>query len=171
MRYERVGEVAPVENGIGKVDSIKFAAYLYDKARTARKYPNVTKMQKWLYICYGIYFAVYDEELLNEKPEAWEYGPVFRRVYSVQKNDKLGDIFRSFSEEDLDGLSQYNNVIDATLNSVGGWSASKLVNWTHEKDKAWDKTVRVAGKYEPMDNNDIKLDFKGLLKRNEKNSS
>ena len=158
--YERMVDMSIVENGIGKVDSVKFAAYLQKKALDSGKSVNVTKIQKWLYICYGLYFALYQEPLLNERPKAWEYGPVLPRVYSRYKKKGLQS---DFSSEDLDILSQYDYIIKATLDAAGDLSASKLVGWTHGEGKAWDKTVRLEGKYAPMDNHDIYLDFKRFV--------
>ncbi|MCL2519921.1 MAG: DUF4065 domain-containing protein [Spirochaetaceae bacterium] len=147
----------------GKVDSIDFAIYLNQKARELGKEPNVTKIQKWLYICYGLYFAAYNEQLLTERPKAWDYGPVFPRVHKKQLKNKgsLNNVKLSMLEEEL---KKYNDVIEGTLRVFGDWTASELVNWTHEKGTAWDKTYNLLeAKYAPMDNYDIMLDFKKVL--------
>ena len=147
----------------GKVDSVDFAIYLNKKARELGKNVNVTKIQKWLYICYGLYFAAYNEQLLKERPKAWDYGPAFPRVHKKQKrnNDSLDNLQINIPLEELE---KYNALILATLESFGDWTASELVAWTHEKEKAWHKTFNLLdAKYAPMDNNDIILDFRGLL--------
>jgi len=151
--------VVPV---FGKVDSVDFAVYLSQKAIELNKSVNVTKLQKWLYICYGLYFAFYGEQLLTERPKAWEFGPVFPKVYNKQrKRNTLNDLP---IETSLGELKQYDEVIRVTLENFGDWTASQLVAWTHEKGKAWDKTYNhFDARNGNMDNNDIIKDFEGML--------
>jgi len=151
-------------NPFGEIDSIDFAIYLNNKARELNKHVNVTKIQKWLYICYGLYFVVYNTQLLGERPRAWEYGPAFPRVHKKQKknNDSLdGLLISDISEKKLE---KYDDVILSTLKNFGDWTANELVAWTHEKGRAWDKMYNINdARYAPMDNNDIIQDFKGLF--------
>ena len=147
----------------GEVDSVDFAIYLNQKASDLGIHTNVTKIQKWLYICYGIYFALHEKQLLTERPKAWDYGPAFPRVHKRQKknNNSLDNLTMNISSSEL---TKYDTVINATLENFGDWSASELVTWTHEKGKAWDKTFNLLeAKYAPMDNNDIFIDFRNIV--------
>lgn len=146
----------------GEVDSVDFAIYLNQKAIELGIAVNVTKIQKWLYICYGIYLAAKGEQLLTERPKAWEFGPAFPRVHKRQKknNDSLNNMAMSVSAE---SLSKYDEIILPVLKHFGSWTASGLVAWTHEKGKAWDKKFNYDEKYESMDNHDIILDFKRFV--------
>ena len=147
----------------GEVDSVDFAIYLNKKAHDLNIPVNVTKIQKWLYICYGLYFAINGEQLLTERPKAWDYGPVFPRVHKRQKknNNSLDNLSTGIP---LEKLKKYDDVIQATLKNFGDWTANELVAWTHEDGKAWSKTYHLLdAKYAPMDNHDISLDFKSLF--------
>ena len=140
------------------VNSVEFAAYLQKKADKDGYEPNMTKVQKWLYICYGLYLAVRDEQLLDEKPRAWQYGPVFLDVYKEQKSrrglrSKVDDV----------KLSEYDDVIKATLDNFGTWTASQLVHWTHEPKGAWDKQYYGRERHGFMDNHDILKEFNERL--------
>ena len=147
----------------GEADSIDFAIYLYRKA-SFLKYPvlNMTNIQKWLYICYGVHLVLYRKRLLNESPKAWDYGPVFPRVYKAQKkhDNKLNLLQISCSVE---SLQKHDEVIDATLDVFGRWSTGGLIEWTHEPGKAWDKKFNHGGKYSHMDDLDILFDFKEIV--------
>ena len=147
---------------LGKVDSVDFAIYLNKKAGELRKSVNVTKIQKWLYICYGLYLAVYHEQLLTERPRAWQYGPAFPLVYKIQKKhgNSLDNLQNTLPSKEIE---KYDKLIHATLINFGEWTASELVAWTHEKDKAWDRTIQLEGEYATMDNHDIFLDFQNLM--------
>jgi len=154
---------ASQETAFGEIDSVDFAIYLNKKAHELGiQTINVTKIQKWLYICYGLYLAVHEKQLLSERPKAWDYGPAFPRVHKTQKrNDNSLDYLQNTrSQEDL---QKYDDVIKATLENFGTWTASDLVAWTHEKGKAWRKTIELEGRYSSMDNYDILLDFKGMI--------
>jgi len=149
----------------GKVDSLDFAIYLSKKARALNLDVNVTKIQKWLYICYGLYFAATKEQLLNERPKVWDYGPAFPKVHSKQKKHKdgLDSLESSCLLEEIDDFEVIEDIINATLAHFGKWSASALVSWTHEEGKAWYNTKQQDGMYIPIDNNDIYNEFKGYV--------
>ena len=152
-----------VAHAHGEVDSIDFAIYLSKKAQEFGKTANVTKIQKWLYICYGLYLAAYERQLLTERPKAWDYGPAFPRVHKKQKktNDGLTNLINTITNNDL---TKYDPVIRATLDNFGDWTAGELVAWTHEPDKAWRKTLSSDGIYAAMSNENISKDFKEMFK-------
>jgi len=160
--YRRRAKFMTTNNGIGEVDSVEFAIYLEKKARESGKDVNVTKIQKWLYICYGLFLAAENKPLLNERPRAWDYGPVFPRVYKKQSrnNNSLSGLEKEINTELLE---KYNDIIDVTVEHFGDWTATQLGNWTHEKGSAWDKQFNDGKKYAPMDNWDIFIDFKGFV--------
>jgi len=146
-------------NTFGQVDSVDFAIYLNEKAKIKGFSPNVTKIHKWLYACYGASLALNDEQLLDERPKAWDYGPAFPRVHKKQKrnNNTLDGL--SYKTP-LDELQKHDAIIDVVLDHFGSWTASELVHWTHEPGKAWHKKFNSNSKYQNLDNLDITIDFK-----------
>jgi len=147
----------------GEVDSVDFAIYLNKKAQDLGKVVNITKIQKWLYICYGLYLVVNEKQLLAERPKAWDYGPAFPRVHKKQKKNN-NDLANLISTIKVENFVKYDSVIQATLANFGDWTASELVAWTHEPNKAWDKTLKAEGIYSVMSNENILSDFKEILK-------
>jgi len=144
------------------VDSVDFAVYLNRKANEKNLNVNVTKIQKWLYICYGIYLAIYEKQLLNEKPKVWEYGPVFEKVHTKQIESN-GNLDNYYSSVDHGYLKKFDGLIDETLKHFGSWTSEELFSWTHEEGKAWDKRKTANGMRKSMDNLNIMADFKELL--------
>ena len=135
----------------GEVSSIDFAKYLNKKALEQDKSPNITKINKWLYICYGLFLAINEKQLLHEKPEAWQYGPFFPDVHKANKKNTLIN--------DVPLLSQYDELIDVVLEKFGDWTAGELVDWTHVDGKAWSVTAH----QQDMDNLNILNDFNELF--------
>lgn len=146
----------------GLIDGINFAAYLIKKAQERGHIINVTKVQKWLYICYGLFLADYDTQLLHDRPKAWDYGPVFPKVHSCQVNGKMdGLVANANLDLVLPEIRQKcDDIINAVLLHFGDWMATELVDWTHTPGMAWDKTIKESGKYSTIDNFDIYKDFK-----------
>ena len=148
---------------LGKIDNVDFAIHLSKKANEANLQINVTKLQKLLYICYGLYLADTNSQLLHERPEAWQYGPFFPSVHAVQIKNKNGlhDLENKSSPDDL---RQYDYIIDPILGHFGKWTAGGLVAWTHEKGSAWYIKYHVENrKMTPLDNLDIISDFKKFI--------
>jgi len=155
----------PVDHSLklfGEVNSVEFAIYLNEKANKKELLVNVTKIQKWLYICYGLYLVAYKKQLLDERPKAWDYGPAFPKVHKKQK--KNGDSLNKLKNTiDIESLKVYDEIIDPTLENFGHWTANQLVEWTHESEKAWDKKIKLGEKYGSLDNHDIYIDFEPFV--------
>lgn|GEM_PF-1115399 len=162
--YGEIYKMSDMDGAIkyGEVDSVDFAIYLNKKAKEQKQQVNVTKLQKWLYICYGLHLALHESQLFAERPKTWDYGPAFPRVHKTQKknNDTLDTLLDKI---DVQAFSQYDKLINTVLKYFGGWTAQKLVDWTHRPGTAWHKRIKMGERYEPMDNYDILLDFKGLV--------
>ena len=58
-------------------DSLQVMAYIIKRCKQKGIYVNITKLQKLLYCCYGVVLAKFGVRLTDERPEAWQYGPVF----------------------------------------------------------------------------------------------
>ena len=125
--------------------SIQVAKYIVATANDERISINITKVQKLLYIAYGIFLAVKGYRLTNEHPQAWPYGPVFPTtrtkllkldLYSIDLNDD--DISLLKDDSDLQSL------IKLVFNSFGEWSASQLTSWSHADGTPWQRVVSTS---------------------------
>jgi len=100
---------------------------------------NQTKLQKLLYIVYGAYLTQYGENLVNEQPKAWPYGPVFPRVQ--QKFAKVSDLayadIASAEYENIRGNRDLQSLIDSVLRTFGEWTAQALSEWSHKQGSPW----------------------------------
>lgn len=66
-------------------DSLTFAKALVHMAELEDRALNMSQIQAILYIAYGVWLAQKDDRLFDEHPQAWQYGPVFPRVYTKLK--------------------------------------------------------------------------------------
>lgn len=153
-----------------RYNSVDVAKYIVASANERYISINITKVQKLLYVAYGVFLAVKGTRLTNEHPQAWPYGPVFPTtrnkllkvdLYSISKND---DGLREMqSDEDLNAL------MVLVFRDFGTWSAAQLTEWSHGDGTPWQRTVSADnfkwGDQIPDDY--ITGYFKSILVRNE----
>jgi uncharacterized phage-associated protein len=103
----------------------------------------MTKIQKLLYIAYGIYLAVKGERLTNEHPQAWPYGPVFPTTRNKLLKEDLNEI--SLDDEILNKVSndpEIKSLMNLVFRVFGGKTATDLSEWSHKPESPWDLTVK-----------------------------
>lgn len=130
-------------------NSVDVATYLVALANEYRIAINMTKVQKLLYITYGVFLRVYKKRLLNEHPQAWPYGPVF----PTTRNKLLKRDLASISKEDvsrdectrMDQDKCLNKVIEFVFSKFGTWNAGQLSEWSHSEGSPWDITGNTKG--------------------------
>ena len=119
-----------------RYNSVDMAKYIIAEAKNRKMMMNITKLQKLLYIVYGVYLSLCNERLVNELPQAWPYGPVFPTTRRMFSDYDFVESEVCFPQE------MYNNenlvqIVNFVLTNFGGWTASQLVAWTHKEDSPW----------------------------------
>lgn len=100
---------------------------------------NQTKLHKIMYIIYG-YFLCKNIEITQETPQAWPFGPVFPRA---RKHIDFGKEY-NFESNEFDSIkneAELASEIEKIVRRFGHISAQKLVDWTHQTDSPWTKTI------------------------------
>lgn len=123
-------------------DSVLFAEYIAAYANDNGYWVNVTKIQKLLYISYGIYLAVRRERLVDEHPQAWPYGPVFPQTRLALMNANILG-FRTTDEQFaiLNADTDIRDLLQLVFDTFGNWSASQLSEWSHQDGSPWHEVV------------------------------
>lgn len=124
-------------------NSIEIAKYIIVTARKKRISINITKLQKLMYICYGTWLALKQYRLTEEKPQAWQYGPLFfntwEKLYSIKFDEIQEDVKLSGDENEN---KEFQNLLDVVLDKFGDWNATMLVNWTHKDESPWSQAKK-----------------------------
>lgn len=124
------------------------------EARSSEYEVTNLSLQKLLYLVHSIFLIEHNSSLVSGHFEAWQYGPVHPAVYEA---------FKAFGREPIQCFAQAYNystlsfqkidevedvavkrIVKRVINTFGGMSPSQLVNLTHAKGGAWDKTVNKA---------------------------
>ena len=151
------------------------ANYILDKLQEY-KINDVTnlKLQKLLYIAYGVHKALYDASLFNDKIQAWRLGPVIPSVYREFKDHGKNPITTRayFLNDDYSGeatLARYdefseevNKSLSIACAAYGRETAWNLVDTLHKENSAWAKAYK-EGRSETINDSDIKNEFEQYL--------
>ena len=149
-------KLLPVGRGVGKdlptrkregnampendsYDSRDVAAYIAQQCRAQNIPYNNTKLQKLLYCAYGILLAWNGERICDEYPRAWQFGPVFPKVFSYfHKHGDISDYSDKVSTGENDDVRA---AISSAIKAFGKYPANQLSAWTHKAGSPWDRAV------------------------------
>jgi uncharacterized phage-associated protein len=94
------------------------------------------KLQKLVYYAQGLYLAVFEKPLFEDKINAWTYGPVVESLYHTYKAHGASGIPANphFNPESIDVDTR--EFLDEVFNAFGQFSAIRLMEITHT-DQCW----------------------------------
>src|ERR1700730_5601623 len=142
------------------------------RALAAGKKLTPMQLQKLLYLAHGWNLAVTGNPLIDDKFEAWEWGPVNRRLYEALRAFGAQPVDRllhwgedsPFSSGEPAGVAiqemtdEEGAVIDRSWRAYGDYPAFALSALTHEQGTPWAKTYR-KGRNRAVSNNEIQEYF------------
>lgn len=151
--------------------SASLIAYAFvRKGIESGNYVTQMKLQKMVYFAHGYHLAKFGEPLVEEKFQAWKYGPVIPDLYRDYK--MFGDapifepdlIVKSPSINDLNGLcDSAKESIDYTWEVTKNLTASQLSKWSHAENSPWDNAYIPGVESIQIQNNDIQDYFDRIL--------
>lgn len=121
--------------------SVVLAKYIVSYANKHNFSINITKVQKLLYIVYGVYLAVTGKRLTNEHPQAWPYGPVFPST----RNALIKIDLDNYCEVNETIPNDVKSCVKIVFDSYGGQTAGTLTEWSHQAGSPWEKTMKQKG--------------------------
>lgn len=88
------------------------------------------KLQKLVYMCYGWWLVAHDEPVINEPPQVWKHGPVFKSLYSILASHGHTRISTVQSRFFTDGPERIDD---------NDYETHRLIDWVWEKYKGFDQ--------------------------------
>lgn len=153
-------------------DARAIANYFLDLSAEERKPITPLKMQKLVYFTHGWNLAIKHEPLLNERIEAWKFGPVIPSLYQAFKSVGAGAITEKANDISFDPQgnwkireptidtnlfsSQEQDVFTKSLlkrvwNVYGKFTGEQLSRMTHEPGSPWATTRETFGDIKNVD--------------------
>jgi uncharacterized phage-associated protein len=110
------------------------------------------KLQKLTYMAYGWWLAYYDEPFINEAPQVWQHGPVFKSLYHALSMNGWrpiktvqNDVFVTDAPRANDNDDQVRDLLTWIWGRYGGRSSTWLSEKTHQPGTPWYSTVKSNG--------------------------
>ena len=105
------------------------------------------KLQKLVYYAHAFSLAILDRPLIEDRIEAWKYGPVVPTLYNEfsEFGDRNIDRLASDIDDDLNVVEPQlpatataeKKLIRQIWDTFGGYTAIQLSNMTHEENEPW----------------------------------
>jgi uncharacterized phage-associated protein len=110
----------------------------------AKEKMSPMKVQKLVYFAQGWCLALMNAPLIDEKIQAWEYGPVVPSLYREFKAFGTNNIDRMASNADSPKEPDVIALLNKIWDVYGKFSAVQLSNATHESESPWDQVVETC---------------------------
>lgn len=135
------------------------------RRRGSSSLPSQMFIQKLAYIAHGWNLAINKEPLIEENPEAWDNGPVYRSIWDhIKDNGYQGQncalVDRFDGKELVAELTPREKlIIDHVWKKYNSYSANKLSQMTHEPDTPWSKAYFDRGRNAQLSNDEIQKHY------------
>jgi uncharacterized phage-associated protein len=130
------------------------------------------KLQKLTYFSYGWWLAYNDDTIINEEPQVWQHGPVFKSLYHALSRHGWRDITTVQNDNfttaapRVDEGCQVQNLVTWVWDRYGEFDGDYLSDITHKKGTPWETTAADFGyrvpKNTPISSARIQAHFKEL---------
>ncbi len=113
------------------------------RRRADGTWPPQMILHKLTYLAHGWNLAINNEPLVSDRPEAWDGGPVFRRIWDhVKKHGYHGmncELVNPETKEEYAAelTAEETAVVDHVWTKYGHMSPWELSNMTHEPGTPW----------------------------------
>lgn len=114
------------------------------KAEGVRRTP--LELIKLTYLAHGWSFAILKGPLVDEPVEAWQYGPVFPKLYHALKAygqspvEIVPKCYREQTEQGICLESEERDLVKDVYETYKHLNGPQLIDLTHKKGSPWSKT-------------------------------
>jgi uncharacterized phage-associated protein len=143
-------------------DALAVANWFLDRASKDKSSLDPMKLQKLIYFAHGWSLALADVPLVRQRPEAWDYGPVFPKVYNEFKKFGRNPIREKAIDIDWDSKKSIEDLLNAGFiepnvnddkeaeallgkvwETYNKYTGAQLSNLTHNKNGAWYQAFKI----------------------------
>ena len=138
------------------------------RRRGKAAWPQQMYLQKLVYIAHGWNLAINEEPLVNEAPEAWDNGPVFRSLWNHIRDHWYSSEDCLLRDPDDNKvieaklLPEEKEVIDHVWSKYSQYSAEDLSKMTHEPNTPWHSAYLGRGRNSALEENEIRNHYTQL---------
>lgn len=157
--------------------SLSIANEFLRRAYDERRELTHMQLQKLVYLAHGWTLAVTGKDLIEEEIEAWEYGPVIRRLYDalrrygsqavtqlIRWGDDLPYPSGNYGEAKAELSNDEQALVDKVWETYRGYKAFQLSALTHADRTPWTNIYK-PGQNKVIGPKDIRSYFVTLAER------
>lgn len=143
------------------VTSQTVANKFIDLARNDGKQLDPMQILKLVYLAHGWTLGYTGEPLIEDKIEAWMYGPVVPALYEAVKGSRGAPIPDFLPAPVESPTAEQQDIIKRVYNTYKELNGIQLSNLTHQPDTPWDKIYnKGAGDWAEIPNSVIQDFYK-----------
>jgi uncharacterized phage-associated protein len=128
--------------------------------------PAQMQLQKWIYLAHGWNLAINQLPLVNDQPEAWDGGPVFRSIWNHIRDFGYGVVSRRLEVNGQPYVAPLNEnerrIIDLVWDKYRGFTGYELSEMTHQPDTPWTHAYFQRGRNARISNRDTQNYYTAL---------
>ena len=138
------------------------------KRRSGTTIPAQMQLQKLVHMANGWNLAVNGQPLVDELPEAWDNGPVFRSIWNHIRDYGFGAKTKQLEDHWTDEPIEANlsenerGVIDHVWNKYRCFNGLELSRMTHEPGTPWSTAYFSRGRNSPIPNDEVRRHYVDL---------
>lgn len=135
--------------------------------RADDSWPQQMYIQKLVHIANGWNMAVNGSPLVEEAPQAWDNGPVYRSLWDFIKINGYRGQHNTLVDQDNKPVramlsNEERDVINHVWRKYGYLSGANLSRLTHGVGSPWEKAYFHRGRNSPLDPEDIRTHYVSL---------
>lgn len=138
------------------------ANYFIEKA-AATGGLDALQVLKLIYISHGYTLGILGKPLIEDDVEAWKYGPVVRRVYSMLPAGSSKITGSIGATEPPKFAKDDHSIVDAVYEKYGHLNGIYLSTLTHRRGSPWEKTWSTYGQDAVIPRELIHAHYKKIL--------
>jgi uncharacterized phage-associated protein len=136
----------------------------FDAAKTLGHFSDWSlsnlQMQKILYIAHMFYMGKHGEPLVDERFQAWDYGPVLPKLYEKIKFYGREPVKDVFYNSEIKKDCKEGNIIRDAATALKDAKPGVLVSYTHKHNGAWEKNYLPGERFVVIPNEDIISEYR-----------
>lgn len=125
-----------------------------DLANAEQRALTPMQLLKLVYIAHGWMLGLTGRPLIDQKVEAWQYGPVVRDVYNATRNFGRNAVVGHLASMAGTLADEERSIVDQVFSLYKHMDGIALSNITHRADTPWAKTY-TAGQFGTTIPNDL----------------
>ncbi|NBB81068.1 MAG: DUF4065 domain-containing protein [Verrucomicrobia bacterium] len=124
------------------------------------------KLQKLVYISQGLALGMTGSSLIHNHVHAWQYGPVFPKLYKKLRRYGSGKVCEKIESDDVvQPGTEADQIIKIVWEVYGDRSGSFLSTLTHEEDSPWSSAIEKEGVNAIIPLSDIESHYSELVRK------